>query len=516
MAVFHTSHGDMSVSNWAYQLQGLNGAPLSPAALAALDFDLIVTDFSRDGSEAGKFTATEVATIKADAVAVSYISIGEASEFRSFWNSAWTATGLATGANTATTPDWLGPTNPDWPESRKVRYWDEGWQNIIFNDAKTGWLDQIVDQGFDAAYLDIVDAYYFWAAEATAAQRLAGDPLNETDAANRMIDFIVAMTAHARLINPDFFVILQNGAFIIDSLADADPTRKAALLDAVGAIAVEDVYLRNGANAENNGFRPDETVISILQRDFIANGKPVFSVDYVNKLAPMGQFLQATTGDGFIPTVAANRDLDRTFAPLKAINATTEKSDLVAGTALADVIWGRGGDDTLFGFQGRDKIHGGAGRDKLTGGAGNDLITGGSGNDAMLGGEGRDYMLGGAGRDIQTGGPGRDRFDYNFLTDTGKTTASRDVITDFQHGADRIDLYSLDANWKTAGNGKFIWIGLTGFTRQAGELHAVSINAAGTSNDKTIVEGDINGDARADFQIEIKGLIGLTALDFVL
>ncbi len=516
MAVFHTSHGDMSVSNWAYQLQGLNGAQLNPEALAELDFDLIVTDFSRDGSDEAKLTATEVAAIKTNAVAVSYISIGEASEFRSFWNTAWTTTGLATGANTAATPDWLGPTNPDWPESRKVRYWDDGWQNIVFNDAKTGWLDQIVAQGFDAAYLDIVDAYYFWAAEATTVQRLPGDPLNETEAASRMIDFIVEMTAHARLTNPDFFVILQNGAFIIDALADADPTRKAALLEAVGAIAVEDVYLRNGSNAENNGFLPDETVISILQRDFIANGKPVFSVDYVSNIELMGQFVQATTGDGFIPTVAGNRDLDRTLAPLRAINATTEKSDLVAGTAGADVIWGRGGNDTLFGFQGRDKIHGGAGHDKLTGGIGNDVIIGGTGNDALSGGEGSDYMLGGAGRDILAGGPGRDRFDYNFLTETGKTAATRDLITGFQHGSDRIDLYSLDANLATAGNGKFFWNGQAAFSRHAGELHAVRINVAGTANDKTIVEGDINGDARADFQIEIRGLIGLTAQDFVL
>ena len=507
MAVFHTSHGNMNVSNWAYQLQGLNGAPLDPAALAALDFDLIVTDFSRDGSEAAKLTTAEVAAIKTDAVAVSYISIGEASEFRSFWNSAWTTTGLATGANTATTPDWLGPTNPDWPESRKVRFWDDGWQNIIFNDAKTGWLDQIVSQGFDAAYLDIVDGYYFWAVEATAAQRLAGDPFNETDAASRMIDFIVEMTAHARLTNPNFFVILQNGAFIINALANADPVRKAALLDATGAIAVEDIYLRNGSHAVNNGFLPDVDAIAALQRDFIDNGKPVLSVDYVNDLDLMGRYLKATIGDGFIPTVAGNRDLDRTFTPLKAINATTEKSDLVAGTALADVILGRGGDDTIFGFQGRDKIHGGAGRDILTGGTGNDIISGGRGDD---------LLTGSTGRDVCTGGLGRDRFDFNFLSDSGKTTATRDRITDFKHGMDRLDLTSLDANGAAGGNNGFIWTGAAAFTGRAGELHAVRINVAGITNDKTIVEGDVNGDARADFQIEIKGLIGLTKLDFVL
>ena len=507
MPVFRTSHGDISVSNWGYQLQGLSGAPLNPAALAALDFNLVVTDFSRDGSEAAKFTTAEVTAIKADAVAVSYISIGEASEFRTFWNTTWTTNGDASSASTTLAPDWLGPTNPDWPESRKVRFWDQGWRDVIFNDTKTGWLDQIVAQGFDAAYLDIVDAYYFWAAEATPAQRRPGDPLNQTDAASRMIDFIVDMTAHARITNPNFFVILQNGAFIIDALADADPVRKAALLDAIGAIAVEDVYLRNGGNPENNGFLPDEAAIAVLQRDFIANGKPVFSVDYVNQLDPMARFLQASIGDGFIPTVAGDRGLDRKLAPLRAINATTEKSDLVAGTAGVDLILGRGGDDTIFGFQGNDRIYGGAGADRLTGGTGNDLI---------IGGDGGDLLSGSAGRDVYTGGLGRDRFDFNFLSESGLVYATRDRITDFQHGSDRLDLISLDANGAAAGNNAFSWKGTASFSRHAGELHAVKINNTGTANDKTIVEGDVNGDGRADFQIELKGLIALTAIDFVL
>ena len=516
MPVFRTSHGDINVSNWGYQLQGLSGAPLNSAALAALEFDLLVTDFSRDGSEAAKFTATEVAAIKADAVAVSYISIGEASEFRTFWNTAWTTNGDASGANTALAPDWLGPTNPDWPESRKVRFWDQGWQDVIFNDTTSGWLDQIVTQGFDAAYLDIVDAYYFWAAEATAAQRRPGDPVNETEAASRMIDFIVDMTAHARLTNPNFFVILQNGAFIIDALADADPVRKAALLDAIGAIAVEDVYLRNGGNPENNGFLPDEAAIAVLQRDFIANGKPVFSVDYVNQLDPLAQFLQTSIGDGFIPTVAGDRGLDRTLAPLRAINATTEKADLVAGTAGVDLILGRGGNDTIFGFQGNDRIYGGAGTDLLAGGTGNDIIVGGGGSDVISGGSGVDFLVGSAGSDVCTGGLGRDRFDFNLLSESGKTYATRDRITDFLHGSDRLDLISLDADGAAAGNNAFSWKGTAAFSRHAGELHAVKINNAGTASDRTIVEGDVNGDGRADFQIELKGLIALTAVDFIL
>lgn len=41
-------------------------------------------------------------------------------------------------------------------------------------------------------------------------------------------------------------------------------------------------------------------------------------------------------------------------------------------------------------------------------------------------------------------------------------------------------------------------------------------NHAGTTNDKTIVEGDVNGDGRADFQIELTGLLHLIKGDFTL
>lgn len=41
-------------------------------------------------------------------------------------------------------------------------------------------------------------------------------------------------------------------------------------------------------------------------------------------------------------------------------------------------------------------------------------------------------------------------------------------------------------------------------------------NLAGIANDRTIVEGDVNGDKKADFAIELKGLVTLSAANFVL
>ena len=54
------------------------------------------------------------------------------------------------------------------------------------------------------------------------------------------------------------------------------------------------------------------------------------------------------------------------------------------------------------------------------------------------------------------------------------------------------------------------------FTGVGGQLRSIQQNLPGAANDKTIVEGDINGDRRADFQIQLNGLKTLRAADFIL
>ena len=102
------------------------------------------------------------------------------------------------------------------------------------------------------------------------------------------------------------------------------------------------------------------------------------------------------------------------------------------------------------------------------------------------------------------------------MNETGKTGSTRDRILDFVHNQDDNDLRTIDAKTAVAGNQAFKFIGTQAFHKVAGELHFIKQNPAGTANDKTIVEGHVTGDGRADFQIELKGLIGLTSADFLL
>src|SRR4051812_31153844 len=76
------------VQHWLYQLQNLD-----VARAAASGFDLIVTDYSADGSDARRFTPEQVARLQAGRptgrLVLAYMSIGEAEDYRSYWRPEW-------------------------------------------------------------------------------------------------------------------------------------------------------------------------------------------------------------------------------------------------------------------------------------------------------------------------------------------------------------------------------------------------------------------------------------------
>lgn len=148
-------------------------------------------------------------------------------------------------------------------------------------------------------------------------------------------------------------------------------------------------------------------------------------------------------------------------------------------------------------------------------------LSGNAGKDTLSGGSGNDVLRGDAGQDILIGGAGADKFDFNAINETGIVTTTRDVIADFTHNAKRslsdvIDLSTIDANSARAGDQAFVWKNTAAFSGTAGELRYIRENPSGIAYDKTIIEGDINGDKVADFQIELTGLKTLVKADFIL
>ena len=139
----------------------------------------------------------------------------------------------------------------------------------------------------------------------------------------------------------------------------------------------------------------------------------------------------------------------------------------------------------------------------VTGTPNNDIIFGGSGNDTLGGSDGVDTLTGGLGKDTMTGGSGADHFIFNLKTESAKG-ANRDVILDFSGSGlggehDQIDLTGIDAK-KGHGNQAFHFIGAHKFHHKVGELHFVKHGTFVT------VEGDIDGNGKADFQIDVHNL----------
>jgi serralysin len=103
------------------------------------------------------------------------------------------------------------------------------------------------------------------------------------------------------------------------------------------------------------------------------------------------------------------------------------------------------------------------------------------------------------------------------VSEIGKQAGHRDVIVDFSHGSDRIDLRSIDASTSRGSQAfNFVVSEDSTFSGAKGELIWDMRNHAGTANDKTIIMGDTNGDKVADFRIELTGLHAMQANDFFL
>jgi Ca2+-binding RTX toxin-like protein len=202
-------------------------------------------------------------------------------------------------------------------------------------------------------------------------------------------------------------------------------------------------------------------------------------------------------------------------------------NDSLTAGAASDYLSGDIGDDTLTGGLGDDDLWGGAGNDtasyvgatavnvslllsyqvtgagtdsivdieNLTGGDGNDRLTGNAAANSLYGGAGNDTIVGGGGRDLITGAGGLDVMKLNALSDSGTVFATRDVTNTFAHG-DKIDLSSIDASSRVAGNQAFTFV--TNFTRVAGQLQWDQTAPAGW-----LVTGDVNGDGVADFSLQI-------------
>jgi len=98
---------------------------VSTEEIAAQPFTWVVLEPGRTGGADGEFTSTEIETIRTDGpcgdkIILAYLSIGEAEDYRDYWDPAWVDDQGMPREDVA--PAWLGPPNPNFDGNYKVRY----------------------------------------------------------------------------------------------------------------------------------------------------------------------------------------------------------------------------------------------------------------------------------------------------------------------------------------------------------------------------------------------------------
>ena len=252
-----------AAKSWGYQLQGVD-----PAGIAASPYDVVVIDYSRDGSEGRSYSPGEIARMKVKPdggrrTILCYLSVGEAESYRYYWSKRWSW--MSWGGwrwfwklfGERFVPSWLGPQNSEWKGNYGVRYWQPGWQDIIF-EGEDSYLGRIARAGFDGVYLDKIDEYVDMARE---------NPRSRPD----MVAFVAKLAQKARSLSPGFLIVPQNGE---ELLRDAGYR---AVIDGLGK---EDFLFGDPKDKVRNTPKlsaDNEKDLKLL----IADRKPVFAVEYL-------------------------------------------------------------------------------------------------------------------------------------------------------------------------------------------------------------------------------------------
>ncbi len=279
------------VDFFSYQIQGLDedGAV---DVLANSHYDMLVLEPTRtDWSSDAKYFDTKamVAKLKNSKASdgihrkllIAYIDIGEAEDWRWYWT--WSKEWDCIPPIPADWPDYILICDPDgWSGNYPIAYWDPRWKDIVIyglnQDSSphgdyNSIIDEVIKAGFDGIYLDWVEAFENQEVMAEA-QRQGKDPAVE------MINFIQEMRDYAEKRNPDFIIIQQNAASLIDGHPE--------LSSVIDAIAQEAIWYDGDADVDwddPNGydFINDPSLVNYYidyLDEYLDASVPIFNVEY--------------------------------------------------------------------------------------------------------------------------------------------------------------------------------------------------------------------------------------------
>ena len=125
------------------------------SALQRSNYDLLIIDAFYHGE---LLTAEDIASLKIKPngkrrLVYSYLSVGEAEDYRYYWQTEYKKN----------PPTWLAAANKNWEGNYKVEYWRDEWKDILFK-GKDSYLDKLLACGYDGAFLDVIDSFYYFEA----------------------------------------------------------------------------------------------------------------------------------------------------------------------------------------------------------------------------------------------------------------------------------------------------------------------------------------------------------------
>lgn len=251
---------------WGYQLQDI-----AVAKLDRLPFDVLIVDAGLYGQDPGlKRDEIKALKTKPDGsrrLVLAYVNVGEAEDYRYYWQKAW---------ETAP-PPWMGSQNCRWKGDHRVRHWSPEWQAIIFGSPRS-YVGRLIEAGYDGAWLDRVDIFYYWRSE-------------RWQAADDMVGFVTGLSEWARSRRPDFLIVPQNGEELV---SDA---RYRAAIDGIGK---EDMLYGDRGNEVRNAAPRIERA----RRNFgpaTSAGLPVLAVEYARRPEHVAAARSELQALGFVP-----------------------------------------------------------------------------------------------------------------------------------------------------------------------------------------------------------------------
>ncbi len=315
----------VSVRSWFYLLD-VNLEDERVDQIAASSYEMVVIDFIPSEVQNTDYPIADVVARLAGGetrrLVLAYIDIGQAEDYRTYWRPGWLIG----------EPDWIVAIDPDgWEGNFPVAYWRDEWQSIWTGPG--GYLQAILDAGFDGVYLDWIEAY-------SDENVLAVAERDGVDAQQEMVRWVGEIARFGRERSPGFIVIGQNAA----ELADDDDY--VAVID---AIAQEQVWFdgaadndppgdcplpRTEADIDSDAYRDslsepcrrqfdefDDSTLHVSSEQYLAaltaaqqKGVLIFTVDYAVEPDNVAWTYETSRALGFVPFVS-NRALNQFVEP---------------------------------------------------------------------------------------------------------------------------------------------------------------------------------------------------------